>query len=586
MKIKDIPYMKPIVEQWPLMLAYIVLIGWISVTKNPIPRWMLIFLHAYLAAGLVTICRSRVVKALVYIVIYVLFTTEIVLEWIFGMNISPNVITLLVETNARESKEFLETMLDKPQLWQVPLCVVCMIILNIIAEKNSQRVRGWIKGPKTVKVLKGIATVLLVGGIIFSYHYIRLLQCDEMNEVDEWRSHMRNPDDLVTKVMVSFYDMSIAEKEMSRVIEMAQQVKAMPQPEQDDSLNVIVVIGESYIREHATLYGYPLQTTPFLSKEQKDGRLFVFKDMVSPYNQTTRVIRNLISCNSLGDHEDWASAPPFTAIYKKDGYHVALYDNQKNFDMGFVFAYSLNTYLYHPQIMEACYHETNDSTFEFDGQLVDYYHRQSSVNRKLSTVNYHRRLLLFHLLGQHVGFEYRYPEDFDHFDEDSLSFRKESWLTEEMLEDIAHYDNATLYNDYVLQQIISLYRQENTIVVYLSDHGEEVYDYRDNLGRDDWTLGSDPRQVLRWQYMVPFMVWCSDKYASTHPDRIELLREAITRPAMLDNVCQMLFHLSGLNTPYYHQQRDVLSSDYVCPKRIINESIDCDSLLRLNNMAE
>ena len=133
MKIKDIPYMKPIVEQWPLMLAYIVLIGWISVTKNPIPRWMLIFLHAYLVAGLVTICHSRVVKALVYIVIYVLFTTEIVLEWIFGMNISPNIITLLVETNARESKEFLETMLDKPQLWQVPLCVVCMIILNIIA---------------------------------------------------------------------------------------------------------------------------------------------------------------------------------------------------------------------------------------------------------------------------------------------------------------------------------------------------------------------------------------------------------------------------------------------------------------------
>ena len=578
MKIKDINYLKPIVEQWPLMLAYIVLIGWISVTKNPIPRWMLIFLHAYLVASLVTICNSKVVKALVYIIIYMLFTTEITLEWIFGMNISPNVVTLLVETNARESKEFLESLLEKPQLWQIPLCVVCMAILNIMAERNANRVRGWIKSPKLIMVLKSIAIILLLGGVVFTYNYIKLFNCNEMNQVDEWRSHMRNPDDLVTKVVVSFYDMKIAEHEMSRVIKMAEQVKATPQTTCDDSLNVIIVIGESYIREHASLYGYPLQTTPLLSKEQQEGRLFVFTDMVSPYNQTTRVIRNLLSCNSLGHSEDWSSAPPFTAVYKKNGFHVSIFDNQKNFDMGFVFAYSLNTYLYHPQIMKACYHQTNDSTFEYDGQMVDDYQKKQEKAD--------RRLVLFHLLGQHVGFEHRYPESFAHFTPDSLSFRKESWLTDEMREEIAHYDNATLYNDYVIKQIINLYNQQNTIVVYLADHGEEVYDYRDNLGRDDWNMGSDPVEVLRWQYMVPFMVWCSDKYAATHPDRIDLLRNATGRPAMLDNVCQLLFHLSGLQTPYYHQDRDVLSPDYICPKRIINENIDCDSLLQLNNVTE
>lgn len=565
-------FMKPIVEQWPLMLAYIVLIGWSSVTKNPIPRWMLIFLHAYMLAAVVTFSKSKVVKALAYIVIYVLFTTEITLEWIFGMNISPNVIMLFVETNARESKEFLESMLDKPQLWQVPLCVAGMIVLNIIVEKNRLRLNQWCKGPKTTKILRGIAIILLVGGVIFSYNYVKLFLCDEMNEVDEWRSHMRNPDDLVTKVVVSFYDMSIAEKEMSRVITLAEQVEALPQSASDDSLNVIVVIGESYIREHAALYGYPLQTTPFLSHEQKEGRLFVFTDMVSPYNQTTRVIRNLLSCNSLGHHEDWSSAPPFTAIYKKNGYHVTMYDNQKNFDMGFVFAYSLNTYLYHPQIMKVCYHETNDSTFEFDGQMVDDYQKRQTPSAK--------RLVLFHLLGQHVGFEYRYPKNFAYFNEDSLSFRKEPWLTKDMREDIVHYDNATRYNDHVLQQIIGLYDQQNTIVVYLSDHGEEVYDYRENSGRDDWGMGSDPRQVLRWQYMVPFVVWCSDKYAATHPDIIKQLQNATSRPAMLDNVCQLLFHLSDLETPYYNKTRDVLSSDYVCPKRILNESIDCDSLIK------
>jgi heptose-I-phosphate ethanolaminephosphotransferase len=554
------------------MIAYIALIGWISVTQNPIPRWMLIFLHAYMVAAIVTLSKSKLVKALVYVLIYFLFTTELVLEWIFGMSISPDVITLLVETNARESKEFLESLLYKPRLWEIPFCVISIAFINILLERNRQQVQDWFKFPKVIMMLKSLAVILLAGGCIFSYYYIKLFSCNEMNEVDEWRSHKRNPDDLLTKVVVSFYDISIAEREMLRVISMAEEVQTTRQTEVDDTLNIVVIIGESFIRDHSSLYGYPLQTNPFLSHEQQEGKLFVFTDMVSPYNQTTSVIRNLLSCNSLGHHEDWSMAPPFTAVYKKNGYHVAMYDNQKNYDMGELFAYSLNTYLYHPQIMDACYDATNDSTFEYDGHLVEYY-----KNKQLSG---EKRLLLFHLLGQHVNFKYRYPDDYNYFNADSINFRKESWLTKDMREMIAHYDNATRYNDYVIQQIISMYKDQNTVVVYLSDHGEEVYDYRENFGRDDWGMGSDPRQVLRYQYMVPFMVWCSDIYAAKHPSNIKQLRSATNRPAMLVNVCQLLFHLSGLQTSFYHRQRDILSPHYVCTKRIINKSIDCDSLLR------
>ena len=66
----------------------------------------------------------------------------------------------------------------------------------------------------------------------------------------------------------------------------------------------------------------------------------------------------------------------------------------------------------------------------------------------------------------------------------------------------------------------------------------------------------------------------------THPDRTAQLRAATTRPGMLDNVCQMLFGLSGLHTPYYHPKRDMLSPLYERPRRVINDAIDCDSLLK------
>lgn len=569
MNIKNIHWSKPISRQWPLMLAYIIMIGWISVTKNPIPRWMLIFLHAYIIASLVTLSKSKVVKWLAYFIIYVLFIFELILEQLFGMNISPEVIVLLVETNIRESMEFMESMKGKSQWIGIPIYLLCIIVLNLFAERYHEKINNKLKDTLTAKGLKVVAAILLIGGVVFSYHYIALFRCQEMNEVDEWRSHMRHPDDLVTKLVVSFYDISLSEKEMTNVILLSEQKESLKITSDSDSLNIIVIIGESYIREHSPLYGYPLQTTPFLSQEKENGRLFVFTDVVSPYNQTTRVIRNMLSCNSLGDGESWASAPPFTALYKKGGYHVVLYDNQKTIDFGQVFTFSLNTYLYHPRIVNACYNETNDNTFEYDGELVEYYRQKRSVHPAP------HQLLLFHLMGQHISFNKRYPPGFNHFNADSTIFRQEEWLTEGMRKDIAHYDNATRYNDYVIQQIIDLYAQQNTVVILMADHGEEVYDYRDNMGRDDWDMGSNPEQVLRFQYMIPFVVWCSDKYMERHPNTITQLQEATGRPMMLDNMCQLLFHLSGLHSRYYHAERDILSPSYHCPPRIINDKQDC-----------
>lgn len=575
MKMKQINWLKPVTTQWPLMLAYVVMIGWASVTKNPIPRWLIIFLHAYLVAGLVTIIQSRIVKAVVYAIIYILFLTEIVLEWIFGMAISPNVLVLMAETNSRESTEFFESLLDKPQLWQVMLCGLGMIMANVYVELKRPRVNQWVKRWLSMKMLRIIVAVLLVSGIGFSYSYIKLLACDEMNQVDEWRSHMRNPDDVVTKVLVAIWDVRLSEKEIERVAWQAEHIKVVPQAETHDSLNVIFVIGESYIREHSPLYGYPLPTTPFLSAEQQAGRLFTFTDVASPYNQTTRVIRNLLCCNSLGDGEDWSAYPPFTAVFKKNGYRVSMFDNQKTFDLGkHVFAFSLSTFLYHPRMLETCYQEVSDSTFEYDGQLVDYHQRH------MPTQSAARQLIVFHLLGQHVSFRYRYPKGYDYFTTDSIRFRKEPWLTPDMKAEIAYYDNATRYNDDVIRQLTSLYQDQSTVMIYLSDHGEEVYDYRDSYGRDDWSMGSDPRQVLRYQYMVPFVVWCSDTYLKRYPQMAELLRQAVDKPLMLDNTCHLLFRLAHLQTPYYKVSRDVLSPNYACPKRLINDQVDYDEVIK------
>ena len=116
---------------------------------------------------------------------------------------------------------------------------------------------------------------------------------------------------------------------------------------------------------------------------------------------------------------------------------------------------------------------------------------------------------------------------------------------------IAQYDNATYYNDYVLSVIARKYKDKNAIMVYLADHGEEVYDYRNSSGR----FGSDDlKNVLRFQYEVPFVVWCSDIYKQSHPHEIDLLKQALDRPFMTDNTCQLLLYIGGLSGSAYYKE--------------------------------
>lgn len=85
---------------------------------------------------------------------------------------------------------------------------------------------------------------------------------------------------------------------------------------------VILVIGESFNKYHSELYGYKLHTNPHMAQELRNGNLFVFSDVVTPYNMTSHVMKNLFSVNSLMDNESWGMFPIFPAIFRDAGFKV------------------------------------------------------------------------------------------------------------------------------------------------------------------------------------------------------------------------------------------------------------------------
>ena len=529
-----------------------------------------VFIYTYIATTIVYITKSKAIKQFFYLTSFLLCMVDMYLHIQFGTRISPNIILLLSETNSRESIEFIQTYLLSTRA--IVILTVFCVGMGATYFLEKHRLSYLQKSSSNIANIL-VLFFLIFGGYCVYIHYYRLFQCQDTTEVDVWmkKYEMRAMDNL-SNLTYSLFDMSLMKKEQEKALHYAlNDIDGMV--DAHDSLNVVFVIGESHNKWHSSLYGYPLNTNPLLNKELANKRLFLFQDAIAPYNLTSKVLRNLFNTNCLGTNEKWLNGAFFPAIFRHAGFDVDFWDNQYETTSRNSFDFSLNTYLHNPRIESAVYSNTNTNSFKLDEELLhDYF---NNINNKGSV----HRLIILHLMGQHFAYYTRFPhgKGFDYFTSDSIT-RKDDKLTKKMRQIIADYDNATRYIDFILYNIIEQYKNTNSVVVYLSDHGEDIFDYQTEIGRSLEKEVSLP--VIHHQFKIPFFIWCSDIYKERHKDIISNIETALQRPFSSDNICHLLFHLASIKTKYYKPERDVINSAYKCPTRVINDIIDYDQVQR------
>ena len=57
------------------------------------------------------------------------------------------------------------------------------------------------------------------------------------------------------------------------------------------------------------------------------------------------------------------------------------------------------------------------------------------------------------------------------------------------------------------------------------------------------------------------------------------VKDALNRPFMIDNLCQLLFHLGDIKTKSYHSERDLISPNFKPRKRIVLDQYDYDGIM-------
>lgn len=241
--------------------------------------------------------------------------------------------------------------------------------------------------------------------------------------------------------------------------------------------------------------------------------------------------------------------PPFPGPLQKAGYTTCHLDNQA----------AGNDYDYHDLGLKALFNARstpllftvhNENRHPYDLELLDDYDRLTSRDDT-------PELVVFHLMGQHVSYSDRYPKEEAYFTPGDI--RRED-LTQQERQVVADYDNATRYNDQVVDAILARFTDRDAIAVYLSDHGEEVYDYRDFFCRSH-DLPLTP-EVCKYQFEIPFMIWMSDTYRRNRPDVAAQVAGALDRPFSADDLSHLLLDLAGIRCRWYDPARSLIGERF------------------------
>ena len=576
---------KPIIKNPVFFIFQAIIIGapawayWITQYSSYIRLYALlaapiIIFAAYITTAIIHFYPK--LKGLLYATSYILSILEVYLILFFNTRFSSLILQLIFETTPDEANGFISAYLLTPKVAFYLLFLITFIGINIFAE-HSKGVKSVID-KFCVKISNYIYYLaifcLLIFGTIYAYRDIRFSTCLLFSDYAEVLTKLKNytyGDNYTTlgKIIFSSYSYYSTLNETDILAETLSNISGVNP--NFTSKNIVFILGESHNKYHSSLYGYNWETTSNLNKE-KDN-LYVMTDVVSPHNATAKCLRKLFSFSSQDNNLYWAKTPLFPALYKAAGYNVTFFSNQECIEADSNPWNFINNSFISPETIPYLYDNLNATMHQFDEQLVEEY---ISIAHTIPAEQ--AKLTIFHLQGQHVGYEERYPESETVFTKEDYQHRTD--LNEKQKEIVAQYDNATLYNDKVIASIIDIFRNEDAIIIYLSDHSDEVCDYRDHFGRSHEPIIAKGRAMH--QYEVPFMIWVSDKYKEAHPDIIKRIENSVNRPFMTDDLPHLMLDLAGIECEWFEPSRSLINDQYnVNRKRLLEDSKqDYDEIMK------
>lgn len=480
--------------------------------------------------------NNYAIRQVILTLLYILFFLETFTYIRFDSRLDPSIVTLILQTSPQETKEFLSIyLLDTTVLLSLLCMIVCYVLLFYILKFTQYIILVSFK-----KSLLIIPLLFILFGL--SLFFIQLPFPLGNNTINE--------------LFISLQFVKDNHGELQQMEEMLDDIKIEKGTCNSKSPVIVLVIGESFNKYHSSLYGYSLPTSPKLCEEKRQHNLLVFNHAHTPTNGTSFAMKYLFtlkSCNST-DSSKYILMP---AVFRRAGYKVGYFDNQYTRFSGGSLDYSCGYFLNPQRINNSCFDYRNNDIMTFDGDFVKKYKR--IFFKTPGSLN------IIHLKGQHFDAAQRYPSSFSRFSNNDIHRQD---LNEYQRSQVAAYDNATLYNDHVISDILSFFNNTDAVIIYLSDHGEQIYDDDNHyFGR---VFGSDKdKTTLKNVYQVPLMIWCSNLFIQQHPDKYNAIMASVNRSVCIDDIAYLMFDLADIDFNFNKPSRSMINSSYHAHETVI-----------------
>ena len=329
-------------------------------------------------------------------------------------------------------------------------------------------------------------------------------------------------------------------------------------------ITVVLVLGESMRRNYMHCYGYPLENTPKQDSLVGTGDLVLFSDAVSSAAWTASSISQSVSFYTQeGPEKEYYKYPALPLVLSKAGYYTYWVSNQETQGTGIQPVATLASTADSTRfVRNRTYGDWNASP-DSDILPLLFDRTKTPAGKDLFEV--------VHLMGSHTPYSDRYIHEKAPFTVDNLPKTlpsgKPTPTDAKRRGIICDYVNSIHYNDQVVAQIFQRYSQTPAIVIYLSDHGQAVFE---NPERPDYY----EHEVSQAGLMIPLMVYTSPALRKEHPEVYEQIVAAKDRKIMTDLLANSICGLLGVKTKYYNARQDFFSSEYDNARRRLVQAYD------------
>lgn len=344
----------------------------------------------------------------------------------------------------------------------------------------------------------------------------------------------------------------------------------------------VMVVGETARAHNFSLYGYPRNTNPLLSKTPG---ITVFPDATTQSNTTHKSVPMLLSAASAEDFPRLFHEKGILAAFREAGFHTVFISNQlPNHSFIDFLGEQADEHYFLKKVESAQGSHYDEDLLQKLDKILPEADASSSVHYR-----YRKLFVVLHTYGSHFNYQERYPRSFAYFKPDGRS----EAMPENRRDLLNAYDNTIRYTDYILHGIVErlqkwelvqtkarnkpdgIYCQPTSAMLYTSDHGENIFDDNRKLFLHAAPKASD------YELHVPFIIWTSQGFDKKYPKVVKALAYNHTKQVQTSlSVFHTLLGIGGIQTRYRQDEHSVASELYH-PGRLLylddhNEAIPQD----------